>query len=319
MPPAGARARFTPDLRCAGSRGRAIGFGCAGVGSQDEQGLGDAAWRCGGSVTGQFWFTGAPQHDLPSGGAGGTPGRSHLACSARCCPPEWSECDRRNRLECGSATAQVMGGRERGGNLLRHSFFFFKQKTAYDIGSGLRRLAHPRWMGGVLQVSAGRTSKLHLPSGSSLPRHGSGVLSGSSPLPPASESHLGKRLGLAGPLSEAGDFVPWVVDGYRTVRSRVGSPVGTTLSRFRQPQAGETSESGEAIPVHLSLLSRSGCDEQCRRACFATARGGAQELEWEPNRERSARASRAQQHSGQCAPAGEELAGCTDRTTADER
>src|SRR5207253_3506378 len=30
---------------------------------------------------GRFWLTRAPQHDLPSGGAGGAPGPSHLACA----------------------------------------------------------------------------------------------------------------------------------------------------------------------------------------------------------------------------------------------
>jgi hypothetical protein len=55
----------------------------------------------------------------------------------------------------------------------------------------------------------------YLTSGSSLPRHDNGVLSGGSLLLTSSESHLGKRLGLAEPLSEADDLVPWFVDGER--------------------------------------------------------------------------------------------------------
>src|SRR5438067_12615261 len=107
-----ARAGSATDLLCPGSGGGATGSGSAGVGGADEQGAGNAAWRCSGCVTGRFWLTRAPQHDLPSGGAGGAPGPSHLACATRCGPTQYGERHRRNRLEGGGSTAVVVGGGE---------------------------------------------------------------------------------------------------------------------------------------------------------------------------------------------------------------
>src|SRR5207253_2819583 len=70
--------------------------------------------------------------------------------------------------------------------------------------------------------------------------------------------------------------------------------------------------------IYLSLLSWSGCDQQCCRARFATAGGGAQELGWESNRKRSACASRAHQHPANGPTAREEPAGSADRLTGGE-
>src|SRR5207247_8972719 len=87
----------------------------------------------------------------------------------------------------------------------------------------------------------------------------------------------------------------------------------------RQPPSEESSLAGAALPIYLSLLSWSGCDQQCCRASFATAGGGAQELGWESNRKRSACASRAHQHPANGPTAREEPAGSADRLTGGER
>src|SRR5206468_11961279 len=66
------------------------------------------------------------------------------------------------------------------------------------------------------------------------------------------------------------------------------------LSGFRQPPSEESSLAGAVLPIYLSLLSWSGCDQQCCRASFATAGGGAQELGWESNRKR-----RSEEHTSE--------------------
>src|SRR5207253_11064474 len=90
------------------------------------------------------------------------------------------------------------------------------------------------------------------------PGHGRGGLSSGGPVPAASPSGIGKRGGLAGPVSEPRAVAARVVDGHRTVRSPAGWSAGASLPGFRQPPSGEASVAGAALPVHLFLLARSG-------------------------------------------------------------
>src|SRR5438105_11796484 len=62
-----ARTGPAADVRCLRGGGGATGAASAGVGGEDEQGAGNAPWRCGRRVTGRIWLARAPQYDLPGG------------------------------------------------------------------------------------------------------------------------------------------------------------------------------------------------------------------------------------------------------------
>src|SRR5207249_11034561 len=84
--------------------------------------------------------------------------------------------------------------------LLRHLARTRLRASGFAVRGELRRLVNPRRLGGVLQVSPGRTPKLYGASAAPLPGYGSSGLGIGIPLPAASESLIGKRLGLARPL-----------------------------------------------------------------------------------------------------------------------
>src|SRR5580698_3113425 len=64
------------------------------------------------------------------------------------------------------------------------------------------------------------------------------------------------------------------MDRHGTIRSSAGSSVAAPLSGFRQPPSAEPSVAGAALPVHLSLLSRFGGHQQCRRTGLAPTGNG---------------------------------------------
>src|SRR2546429_8303991 len=107
---------------------------------------------------------------------------------------------RRNRLEGRGPTAVVVGGGERARHLLRHLAGTRLRASGRAVGTRLCRLVNPRRLGGVLQVSPSGTPKLYCASAAPLPGYGRSGLGVGSPLPAASESLIGKGLGLAGPL-----------------------------------------------------------------------------------------------------------------------
>src|SRR6266576_1322280 len=86
------------------------------------------------------------------------------------------------------------------GHLLRHLARTRLRASGFAVRGELRRLVNPRRLGGVLQVSPGRTPKLYGASAAPLPGYVSSGLGIGIPLPAASESLIGKRLGLARPL-----------------------------------------------------------------------------------------------------------------------
>src|SRR5580698_2231213 len=108
------------------------------------------------------------------------------------------------------------------------------------------------------------------------------------------------------------------MDRHGTIRSSAGSSVAAPLSGFRQPPSAEPSVAGAALPVHLSLLSRFGGHQQCRRTGLAPTGGGAQELGRKSHGERSAGPSRTHQHPANGSTAREEAAGGADRLIGGE-
>lgn len=98
-----------------------------------------------------------------------------------------------------------------------------------------------------------------------------------------------------------------------TTGSQVRSRGGAHLSRSRQPQAGQTSATRAAVPVHLSVLPRLGCDQQCGGARHPRTGGRAQELGRQPDAERGACPSRAHQSAANRQTAGQEPFRCRRR------